>query len=316
MTSGTQPEAARLLCTLNAHLDAVSSLEVVDSSTLASFSTDGCIKLWSIKSVPDLPFISQHTTHRHHDSPILCSATGQGHVFAGDARGSISALQLSQTAYEHIRHFRAGPEPVWSMSFNSYQQTLASSSPGKLQLWRVNQVSPRSEHCALSTNNRVLGGCAWSALCDLVVYSYDTSRTANEFICVDMNKNQEKGRFAQLGNFCNKFLFAAEQLMFCANESSTVSLYDMRAQCVAQEFVAHTQSVTAIELDEARGILMTGSTDSSLRLWDLRSLRCMQEFSLNKPKYDDSIFDIKYVKDSGLIVTGGADATIRFFQTP
>ena len=263
-----------------------------------------------------MPYISESKTLRYHSDAVLSSAITRGHIFSGDARGCINVFRRGSESYEHLRTFKSGPEPVWSMSFNSSAQLLASVSPSKLKLWDVNQISPKTDYCALSTNSRVLGFCGWASSTNVIVYSYDNSYAHNEFICLDINKNQEKSKILQPNTFCNRFVIKSENLLFSANENHTVSLYDLRSAQIVQDFIAHADNVSAIEFDEARGMLMTGSSDSSLRLWDMRQLRCLQEFSLHKPKYNDSIFDIKYSSDLGLIMTGGADATIRFFQTP
>jgi len=306
----------KLLCTVNAHLDAISQLELTEDNALVTFSADASVKLWNVKGLRGMPYVSESRTLRHHHGPVLSSAVARGHIFSGDARGCINVFKRNSDSYEHLRTFKSGPEPVWSMSFNSSSQLLASATPSKLKLWDVHQISPKTDYCALSTNSRVLGSCGWASASSVIVYSYDSTYLHNEFICLDINKNTEKSKIAQPATFCNRFIVKSENLMISANENHTVALYDLRSAKVAQEFVAHADNVSAVEFDEARGILMTGSSDSSLRLWDIRHLRCLQEFTLHKAKYDDSIFDIKYCSDLGLIMTGGADATIRFFQTP
>ena len=316
ITPESTNEKVKLLCTINAHLDSINRLEVVDDNRIATFSHDSSVKLWNVKGAKNLPLISELQTLRYHYGPVLSSAATRGFIFSGDSKGYINVFKNAQAGYEHFRTFKSGPEPVWSMSFNSSSQLLASSTPSKLKIWDLNQVSPKTDHCALNTNSRFLGDCSWYSNSSVVVYSYDNTYEHNEFIFLDTHKNQEKHRVAHPTTFSNRFLVKQENLLISANENHTVSMFDLRTHKIVQEFVAHSNNVSAIEFDESKGMLMTGSSDSSLRLWDIRYLRCLQEFTLHKAKYDDSIFDIRFCSDLSLIMTGGADATIRFFQTP
>lgn len=306
----------KLLCTINAHIDTVNRLEVTNDSTLATFSNDGSIKLWNMKGSKHIPLIAEIKTFRHNYGPLLSSTSANNFIFGGDTRGYISVFKQNWNEYEYFRTFKSGPEPVWSLSFNSTNQLLASTNPSKLKLWDVNQVSAKTEHCALSTNSKFLGSCEWHSKSDLIIYSYDNSYLNNEFIFLDIHKNQEKSKISQLSTFANQFIIAREHILLSANENNTVSMYDLRTGKLLQEFIAHSDNVSAIKYDDSRGLLMTGSSDSSLRLWDIRNLRCIQEFTLHKKKYHDSIFDITYCKQLNLIMTAGADATVRFFQLP
>lgn len=316
LTPESNTEKVKLLCTINAHLDAVNRLQVTENNALVTFSADALIKMWNIKGSKQIPLISESKTFRYHFESILSSAVAKNYIFSGDSKGYINVFKNNQTQYGYLRTFRSGPEPVWSMSFNSYNQLLVSSTPSKLKLWDLNQVSPKTSHCALNTNSKFLGDCDWNSDSSVIVYLYDNTYLHNEFIFLDIHKNQEKNKIAQPTTFSNRFIVKQENLMISANENHTISMYDLRIGKTTQEFVAHSDNVSAIEYDESKGLLMTGSSDSSLRLWDIRYLRCLQEFTLHKAKYDDSIFDIKYCRDLGLIMTGGADATVRFFQTP
>lgn len=317
LTPEPSEERVKLLCTVNAHLDAVHCVEFNEDNVLATFGADACVKLWDVAGARGMPQIAETKTLRYHLGSILSSAITPGFLFSGDSHGAINVFKRSKTSgYEHARAFRSGPEPVWSMSFNSSNQLLASSSPNKLKLWDVHQISAKNSSSVLITNTHTLGACDWSSVSTVVVYSYEDKHSQNEFVFLDVNKSTEKYKISHANTFCNRFKIKQENLLLAANENHTVGIYDVRSQALAQEFVAHSGDVTAIEFDEVRGMLMTGGSDSSLRLWDIRTLRCIQEFTLHKPKYDESIFDIKHNSSLGLIVTAGADATVRFFQTP
>ena len=58
---------------------------------------------------------------------------------------------------------------------------------------------------------------------------------------------------------------------------------------------------------------MSGGDDDSVRLWDLRSLRCGGESSLHCQKFNKSIFEVKFHTSIKVLATAGADHTSKVF---
>lgn len=314
MNFRTSIDKSKLLCTINAHLDSVNKIECVNNSTLATYSSDGCVKLWNIRGSEQLPLIHEGGTFRHHTAEILSSAASDKFIFSGDNRGLINVLKKSTENWDLYRTFKTGPEPVWSISFNSTNNLLASSTPGKLKLWNVNQISSKQDNVLINTNSSLLGTCHWHADSDLIVHSYEDKKSHNEFRLFDVIKNVQKEKISQLTIFSNQFCLSEDSMILSANNDHTVTMHDIKSRCLIDKFVAHSDRVTSIYYEDNKKLVITGSSDGSLRLWDIRNLKCLQEFSVHRKKYDESIFDIKSFRISNLIVSAGADATVRFFQ--
>lgn len=59
--------------------------------------------------------------------------------------------------------------------------------------------------------------------------------------------------------------------------------------------------------------LPTIGHDCSIRLWNLESKTCIQEFTAHRKKYDESIHDVAFHPSKCYIASGGADALAKVF---
>ena len=103
-------------------------------------------------------------------------------------------------------------------------------------------------------------------------------------------------------------------MLISANEDRSVSLYDIREKEQMRSFVAHSNAVVSFDVNVDRHMLATTGCDSSIRMWDLRTLRCISELSVHRMKYDDSIFDVKFDPTADFLCTAGADSSVKIFQ--
>ena len=77
--------------------------------------------------------------------------------------------------------------------------------------------------------------------------------------------------------------------------------------------MAHEDEVSCLDVSLKYGLIGSGGDDGSVRLWDLRSLRCGGESSLHCQKFNNSIFDVKFHHSLKVLATAGADHTSKVF---
>lgn len=106
--------------------------------------------------------------------------------------------------------------------------------------------------------------------------------------------------------------------------------------------VAHLDAVTSLAVDPNGLYLMSGSKyiqisfsfspnggrhenykdncflfflghDCSIRLWNLESKTCIQEFTAHRKKFDESIHDVAFHPSKCYIASAGADALAKVF---
>ena len=304
-----------LLTSVYAHLDSVNRIEFIEKSVLFSFGSDGLIKEWQVQSEGKKTKIKNKSTFRFHGAEIFSSAKDENLIFSGDRAGQITMLKRDKDKWEFERMFKTGREPVWSLDYNRNKSLLLSSSPNKLKVWSPSQLSDTKEMYNLSTNKKFFAKSLFlNNSDDCLVYSFTPDWTKNEFVLRNLETEKELGTIGHSANFCNDFVIEnSGRLLISANENKTVELYDLRSYKLIKSFVAIDSPITSILSLNGGTQLLTGGTKSSLRLWDLRNYHCLQELSLHKTKYGESVFDIaKGEKD--LVATAGADAEIRFFK--
>uniref|UniRef100_A0A8C2INY3 Striatin, calmodulin binding protein n=1 Tax=Cyprinus carpio TaxID=7962 RepID=A0A8C2INY3_CYPCA len=77
--------------------------------------------------------------------------------------------------------------------------------------------------------------------------------------------------------------------------------------------VAHLDAVTSLAVDPNGLYLMSGSHDCSVRLWNMESKTCIQEFTAHRKKFDESINDVAFHPTKCYIGSAGADALAKVF---
>lgn len=69
-----------------------------------------------------------------------------------------------------------------------------------------------------------------------------------------------------------------------AHENRHIKLYDNNTAKLIHSMVAHLEAVTSLAVDPNGLYLMSGSHDCSIRLWNLESKTCIQEFTAHRKK--------------------------------
>uniref|UniRef100_A0A4W3GKY7 Striatin, calmodulin binding protein n=1 Tax=Callorhinchus milii TaxID=7868 RepID=A0A4W3GKY7_CALMI len=98
-----------------------------------------------------------------------------------------------------------------------------------------------------------------------------------------------------------------------AHEDRHIKFFDNTTGKLLHSMVAHLDAVTCLAVDPNGLYLMSGSHDSSIRLWSLETKTCIQEFTAHRKKFDESIHDVTFHPSKCYIASAGADALAKVF---
>lgn len=264
----------------------------------------------SIKKVENL---------RVHLAPIFStfaskSTDGPTRIFSGDSTGQVHTFLLENDKMIKHKSFKTGSEPCWGLTFFE-DDLLVTSSPNKIKIFSLS-TSPEKKEKFMYTNNKSFFGQIKSYnSSSFLVNSYSSCTLKNEFVLFDLMNQKESMRIHSTRAFSNSFVHVQTgNLLFSANEDKTVSIYDMREGVESHHFCAHSESVSSIDVCFDKNKIVTGGTDSSVRLWDLRTLRIYNEVHVHRKKLGDSIFDVKFDPSGTFIGSSGADGVLKIFH--
>jgi len=304
-----------LVKTVNAHLDSVRKIDFLDDSTLFSAGDDGLVKEWKLTKKEEKINLKPNFTFRYHEGPILSTATTQNLYFSGDSKGKLSILEKIDNSWNFNRIFNTGNEPIWSLDYSQRDDVIVSTTPNKIKFWNVDQLSEKKPQTFVLSTKNFYTEAKWYDFNKCVIHACNSAYKDSSFIFYDVQKQTEYFKIEHPNTFSNSFkLLKNDHLIVSANNNHTISIYDIRENKPVKTFVAHSNSITALDIQEDSKILITGDLDGSMRLWDFQSFRCIQELSVHRKKYSESIVDIKFNHELQIVATAGADSTIRLFS--
>ncbi|XP_077426147.1 striatin-like isoform X2 [Vanacampus margaritifer] len=320
--------------TLRSHFDALRGLAFHPvEPVLVTASDDGTLKLWNLdKSAPAKKCASVDVepvyTFRAHSGAVLCvTMSGSGEqCFSGGVDGTIQCWNLpghNSDPYDpYERSVQRGvlhghTDAVWGVAYSSaHQRLLSCSADGTVRLWNAGDVSP-----SLAVFNR-RGELGVPTSVD--VSSSEPAHAVASFAgghlgVFDMETQQlllkmESAGASDAPRQINKVLsHPTLPVSITAQEDRHIRFFDNNTGKLAHSMVAHLDAVTSLAADPNGIYLMSGSDDCSVRVWNLASKTCVQEFTAHRKKFDESIQDVSFHPAKCYIASAGADALAKVF---
>ncbi|KAG7462845.1 hypothetical protein MATL_G00189100 [Megalops atlanticus] len=321
--------------TLRSHFDGIRGLAFHPvEPVLVTASEDHTLKMWNLQKTAPAKNRSASLdvepvyTFRAHRGPVLCvvmSSSGD-QCFSGGVDGTIQSWNTPSPnidpydSYEPsvLRGALSGHlDAVWGLVYSSaHQRLLSCSADGTVRLWNATNISPA---LAIFNENRELG---LPSSVDLVssdpaymVSSFSTGRTSlfnmeTRQLVLSLESAAESGSPCQI----NKVLsHPTLPITITAQEDRTIKFFDNNTGKLIQSMVAHLDAVTCLAVDPNGLYLMSGSHDCSIRLWNLESKTCIQEFTAHRKKFEESIHDVAFHPSKCYIASAGADALAKVF---
>uniref|UniRef100_A0A672M0X3 Striatin-3 n=1 Tax=Sinocyclocheilus grahami TaxID=75366 RepID=A0A672M0X3_SINGR len=270
--------------TLRSHFDGVRALAFHPvEPVLVTVSEDHTLKLWNLqKTVP-----------------------GKGCL-------GIDPSVLAGTLLGHS-------DAVWGLAYSGIKNRLLScSADGTIKLWNPQEKSP----CLSTFNSDRDHGVPTSIdftgsdpahmvasynTGDVVVYDLETSQP----VLVLSAQGESTIPF---GNHINKVVtHPTLPITVTAHEDRNIKFFDNKSGQAIHAMVAHLDAVTSLAIDPNGIYLMSGSHDSSIRLWNMDSKTCVQEVTAHRKKSDEAIYDVAFHPSKAYIGSAGADALAKVF---
>ncbi|XP_062864230.1 striatin-like isoform X2 [Trichomycterus rosablanca] len=319
---------------LRSHFDAIRGLAFHPTeSVLITASEDHTLKMWNLqKTTPAKKNASLDVepiyTFRAHRGAVLCvvvSNTGE-QCYSGGVDGTIQCWNTPGANIDPYDSYQPSvlrgalcghTDSVWGLVHSSaHQRLLSCSADGTVRLWDASTTQPA---IAIFNENKELGV---PSSVDLVcsepahmVTSFTNGRIGlfnmeTQQLMMNLESTSEPGASCQI----NKVLsHPTLPVTITAQEDRHIKFYDNNTGKLIHSMVAHLDAVTSLAVDPNGLYLMSGSHDCSIRLWNLESKTCIQEFTAHRKKFDESIHDVAFHPSKCYIASAGADSLAKVF---
>uniref|UniRef100_A0A8C4HG47 Striatin N-terminal domain-containing protein n=1 Tax=Dicentrarchus labrax TaxID=13489 RepID=A0A8C4HG47_DICLA len=314
--------------TLRSHFDSVRSLAFHPvEPVLVTASEDHTLKLWNLqKTAPAKKCAALDVepiyTFRAHSGAVLCvtmSSSGE-QCFSGGVDGTIQSWNTPNPnidpydSYEPtvLRGALCGhTDSVWGLVYSSaHRRLLSCSADGTVRLWNAEHGEP-----LLSVFVSDLGVPTSVDLVSSEPAHMVTSFNTGHIGLFNMETQQLVNRTTNhWSHSINKVLsHPTLPITITAQEDRHIQFFDNNTGKLIHSMVAHLDSVTSLAVDPNGLYLMSGSHDCSIRLWNMESKTCIQEFTAHRKKSEESIHDVAFHPTKCYIGSAGADALAKVF---
>ncbi|KAM4599686.1 striatin-like isoform 2-T2 [Fundulus diaphanus] len=320
--------------TLRSHFDGIRALTFHPvEPVLITASEDHTLKMWNLqKTAPakkstslDVEPIYTFRAHRGAVLSVVMSSTGE-QCFSGGVDGTIQCWNMPNPNIDPYDSYDPSvlrgelgghTDSVWGLVYSSaHQRLLSCSADGTVRLWDANTTSPS---LAVFNENKKLGVPSSVDLVCSEPAHLVTSFTNGQIglfnmetrqLVLSMESNVEPGTPCQI----NKVLsHPTLPITITAQEDRHIKFFDNNSGKLIHSMVAHLDAVTSLAVDPNGLYLMSGSHDCSIRLWNLESKTCIQEFTAHRKKFEESIHDVAFHPSKCYIASAGADALAKVF---
>ncbi|XP_042246501.1 striatin isoform X2 [Thunnus albacares] len=320
--------------TLRSHFDSVRGLAFHPvEPVLVTASEDHTLKLWNLqKTAPAKKCAALDVepiyTFRAHSGAVLCvtmSSSGE-QCFSGGVDGTIQSWNTPNPnidpydSYEPsvLRGALCGhTDLVWGVVYSSaHHRLLSCSADGTVRLWNAADTSPS---LAVFNERGELGVPTSVDVVSSEPAHMVTSFTTGHIGLFNMETQQLVLKLESAGPpeapcKINKVLsHPTLPITITAQEDRHIQFFDNNTGKLIHSMVAHLDSVTSLAVDPNGLYLMSGSHDCSIRLWNMESKTCIQEFTAHRKKFEESIHDVAFHPTKCYIGSAGADALAKVF---
>ncbi|XP_067559367.1 striatin isoform X3 [Pseudorca crassidens] len=322
--------------TLRSHFDGIRALAFHPiEPVLITASEDHTLKMWNLqKTAPAKKSTSLDVepiyTFRAHKGPVLCvvmSSNGE-QCYSGGTDGLIQGWNTTNPNIDPYDSYDPsvlrGPllghtDAVWGLAYSAaHQRLLSCSADGTLRLWNTTEAAPA---LSVFNDNQELG---IPASVDLVssdpshmVASFSKGYTSifnmetqQRILTLESNLDSTATSSCQINRVISH---PTLPISITAHEDRHIKFYDNNTGKLIHSMVAHLEAVTSLAVDPNGLYLMSGSHDCSIRLWNLESKTCIQEFTAHRKKFEESIHDVAFHPSKCYIASAGADALAKVF---
>ncbi|NWS95534.1 STRN protein, partial [Mionectes macconnelli] len=322
--------------TLRSHFDGIRGLAFHPvEPVLITASEDHTLKMWNLqKTAPAKKSASLDVepiyTFRAHNGPVLCvvmSSNGE-QCYSGGTDGLIHGWNTTNPNIDPYDSydpsvlrgaFVGHTDAVWGLVYSgAHQRLLSCSADGTIRLWKATEIAPALN---IFNDNQEMGIPSSVDLVSsdpsLMVASFNTGHTSifnmetrQRILTLESSVDTTISSSCQINRVISH---PTLPISITAHEDRHIKFYDNNTGKLIHSMVAHLDAVTSLAVDPNGLYLMSGSHDCSIRLWNLESKTCIQEFTAHRKKFDESIHDVAFHPSKCYIASAGADALAKVF---
>ncbi|XP_032866920.2 striatin isoform X4 [Tyto alba] len=322
--------------TLRSHFDGIRGLAFHPvEPVLITASEDHTLKMWNLqKTAPAKKSASLDVepiyTFRAHNGAVLCvvmSSNGE-QCYSGGTDGLIHGWNTTNPNIDPYDSydpsvlrgaFVGHTDAVWGLVYSgAHQRLLSCSADGTIRLWKATEVAPALN---IFNDNQEMGIPSSVDLVSsdpsLMVASFNSGHTSifnmetrQRILTLESSVDTTVSSSCQINRVISH---PTLPISITAHEDRHIKFYDNNTGKLIHSMVAHLDAVTSLAVDPNGLYLMSGSHDCSIRLWNLESKTCIQEFTAHRKKFDESIHDVAFHPSKCYIASAGADALAKVF---
>ena len=262
-----------------------------DGRTLASGSSDGTVRLWSVKTRKP---IGEHLSHS--DFPVLSlDFSPDGRTLAsGGAFGNLCLwnIETRQRLFQD-----KGSGQLWSLAFAPDGETLAMGRADGIRLWNLDTLQPlepplRSRLPTLSVAFGPDGKTLVSTGGHGTVYLWN------------LETGQPLGESMFTSGSQMSVAFGPEGLLLASGSNKgTVSLWFAGSQESLGEPLSHPGMVRSVAIAHGDSIVASGGSDGIVRLWDVHTRP-----PLGEPLFHGGeVFSVAFAPDGKILASAGSE---------
>ncbi|KAF3826501.1 hypothetical protein GH733_009026 [Mirounga leonina] len=298
--------------TLRSHFDGIRALAFHPiEPVLITASEDHTLKMWNLQK-----------TAPAKKGPVLCvvmSSSGE-QCYSGGADGLIQGWNTTNPNIDPYDSYDPsvlrGPllghtDAVWGLAYSAaHQRLLSCSADGTLRLWNTTEVAPALKLGIPASVDLVSSDPSHMVASFSKGYtSIFNMETQQRILTLESNLDSTNSS-CQINRVISH---PTLPISITAHEDRHIKFYDNNTGKLIHSMVAHLEAVTSLAVDPNGLYLMSGSHDCSIRLWNLESKTCIQEFTAHRKKFEESIHDVAFHPSKCYIASAGADALAKVF---
>ncbi|XP_021109380.1 striatin isoform X3 [Heterocephalus glaber] len=277
---------------------------------------DALRKTWNPKFTLRSHFDGIRALVFHPVEPVLITASEDHTLKMWNLQKTAPAKKSTSLDVEPIYTFRAHKGPVLCVVMSSNgEQCFSGGTDGLIQGWNTTNPNidpydsyelgiPASVDLVSSDPSHMVASFSKGYT------SIFNMETQQRILTLESNLDSMSSSSCQINRVISH---PTLPISITAHEDRHIKFYDNNTGKLIHSMVAHLEAVTSLAVDPNGLYLMSGSHDCSIRLWNLESKTCIQEFTAHRKKFEESIHDVAFHPSKCYIASAGADALAKVF---
>lgn len=337
--------------TLRSHMDGVRCVACAGSNFLLSGGEDTLVKIWDLSFLKNdhrwcgrgdllADDLEPFATFRDHAAAVLALAFNpkEGLLFSGGLEPAIRVWRMPTQDYDaygpsdpsgtNVRHLTGHTDAIWSLQLHPALSLLASASAdGTVRLWQSNalldsgkEIDKESSSAVLSVPGTRPVSVAWTPDANAHLLVGFTSGKCCVYDVEQASWLTWKESVKEPGAVTSVACSATGDGLTNIAVSGHAKDNCARVFCSTTGkhlgiLRGHDDAVTSVSMDPKGGYnVLTGSHDGALRIFDLRTMQCLESIPLHSSKYDEAVHCACHCGD--FAATAGADGAIHILTPP